>query len=56
MPDLEADVARSRSKAQWLYHTTHLKTNGRDLPVTKTYANVTHDISPIVLIDRQLHR
>jgi|GEM_PF-2280756 len=54
--DLEADVARSQSKAQWSYHTTHFKTNGRDAPVTKTYANVSHDISPIILTERQLNR
>jgi len=50
VPDLEADVARSRSKAQWSYHTTYSLTNGRDPPVTNTYANDTGDISPIVLI------
>ena len=31
-------------------------TNGREPPVTYTYANDTHDISPIVLTESQLHR
>jgi len=56
VPDLEADVARSRSKAQWSYYSIHFMTNGRDPPVTNIYANDTRDISPIVLTKSQLHR
>ena len=56
VPDLESDVARSRSKTESSYHSSHLMTIERDPPVTNSYANDTRDIWPIILIDRQLHR